>query len=359
MINVGLIINSIDPGGAQIHILNYINTLKKTGKFKFTIIYFESKNIELTCKFHSLSIDTILLDSRTKLDRFLLIYKHLKNGNYDVIHSHMNRSNLIVIFAAFFAGIKKRISHSHSSIPQISQVDRSKQIIIALLLFIFSTDLLACSYQSGKYLYAKWVNSKKFNIINNGVLPEDFCFSNESRQKTRLKLDIPDDYFLIGHIGDFSENKNRDFIKKISQDIQIQNLKIKFIFLGGDNDLFINSYPKSFKLIGNVDNSVISEYYSAMDLFLLPSLYEGIPFTIIESQYNGLNSIISNNLDKSVIFTKYVTSLSLSNFDEWIDKIAYLCKSKQYRVQEIIKNKNYDIRENSKSLVAIYSNDSV
>lgn len=358
MISVGLVINSIDPGGAQIHILNYINTLRKTGKFKFTVLYFESKQIELKTKFHSLSIDTIFLNSRTKLDRFLLIYNHLKKSNYDVIHSHMNRSNLIVIFAAFLAGIKKRISHSHSSIPINKHLEMIKQRIIALLLFTFSTNLLACSSKSGIYLYGKFVKSGKFSIVYNGVSPQKFYFSIENRKKIRLKLGIHEDCFLIGHVGDFSENKNRSFIKLISKVNPINKINTHFLFIGGANNLFDTYNSENFTLIETLDNSVMSEYYSAMDLLLLPSLYEGIPYTIIESQFNGLKSIISDSVDKSVVFTEYVTTLELNDINQWIRKILSIYKSETNRSHKFITNENYYIEFSSSTLIEIYSNNS-
>jgi glycosyltransferase involved in cell wall biosynthesis len=129
---------------------------------------------------------------------------------------------------------------------------------------------------------------------------------------------------LIGHIGDFSDNKNREIIFSLIQQLKATKLKISFLFIGGN----INEIPEKFKnyvndfiLISHVEHHQISQYYSAMDLLLLPSKYEGVPYTIIESQFNGLESIISLNIDKEVIFTDLVTSLAIDSVSSWSELI--------------------------------------
>ena len=223
-------------------------------------------------------------------------------------------------------GIKVRIAHSHNSSTDQTLKGRVKRIMMLPYKYL-STINFACSTEAGKYLYG----NKKFDFIPNSIDTYRFKYSENSRTEIRKKYNISPSTVLIGHIGRFNIQKNHMFLLDFFEQVVEKNNNIK-LMLVGDGELK-TSIQRSIKekkledkvvLTGVVNNTW--KYYSAFDIFVLPSLFEGLPVAGVEAQCSGTYCLFADNITREVNVTDLVNNLDLIE-SIWVDKIAnFLCK---------------------------------
>lgn len=282
------------------------------------------------------------------------IKKILRDGQYDAIHINMlSAANILPVISGYFAKIKV-IIHSHNS-----GVPRG---ILRRMLHTFNKPLLnladmrvACSKRAGKWLFGK----KDFTIIPNAIDLSVFCLNNNIRQEYRNKLGYSDNALVIGHVGRFAEQKNHEFLISVFSKLSNKSDNYKLLLIGdGELKKQIISKAESLGLsdrvafIGSVDN--VPDYMQAMDLFVLPSLFEGLPVTGVESQACGLPCVFSLNISKEVKMTDNVEFVPLEDKDKWVATIEKMIKLPKSDNTEKIREAGYDINETAKQLESIY-----
>jgi len=273
----------------------------------------------------------------------------------DVIHFHTNSlANIIALKSAFIHNIPIRIVHSHSTYSNKGKL----QILNNILhkhnqkrLDRYVNRLIACSEKAAHWLFGGMeLKGLKVQIIKNGVDTKYFSYNQIIRDNIRKELNI-ENFTVIGHIGKFIPVKNHSFLLDIFNEItKIDHSAI--LLLIGDGPLYNEIIEKSKKLSLNdkimflgVRND-IRDLIMGMDLFLMPSLYEGLPVSMIEVQAVGLSALISDTITKEVIINENVKSLSLEvPSDLWV-KAAYemLCKNERIIEKKKLLNAGYDIK---------------
>lgn len=254
-----------------------------------------------------------------------------EHNEYGIVHCHQDCLSGIVLKYAKKNGVPFTIAHSHNS-----NQDKNLKYLIKIMakrnITKYADYLFACGKEAGKWMF----NTENFTVLNNAIDTESYIYNEEKALKMKEELDIKDK-FVIGHVGRFRPQKNHSFIidifKKVSE---INNNAV--LILVGDGELTndMKNKVKSLNLnekvmfLGARDD--VNDLMQGMDVFLFPSLYEGIPLTMIESQASGLNCIISDKVPKECIITNNVKLISLD-------------KSSQHWAKEIIKKKN-NIRNN-------------
>ena len=256
------------------------------------------------------------------------IRKLLVSNRFDVIHSHTMFSSGWVMLIGHILGIPVRIAHSHSI-----QANAEKNLLKRLyenamrgIIVRHATVLAACGDSAGKWLYGEKVYREKGVRIYNGIALDDFHFSETARTKIRSQYDVSDS-FVIGHAGHLAEVKNQTFIIDLMPEMTRRNPKAVFLMLGDGVDRKrleerASSLGVSEKVFftGNVSN--VGEYLSAMDVFVFPSLYEGMPLALIEAQANGLPCVISDRIPDDVCVTDLISKLPLKDPDDkWVQSI--------------------------------------
>ena len=281
---------------------------------------------------------------------------------YTAVHAHTMFSIGWVMLAAKQMKIPVRVSHAHSALIDGNGLVKSVyENVMRKLILSCSTDLVACGEKAGIRLYGEKAYKKRGNLILNGIDTKIFSFSQVKRDEIRNKFNISDK-FVLGHTGRLAEVKNQSFILKLMPEIlkQRDNAVLMLIGDGDDRQMLENTakelgvYDKVI-FVGNVTN--VQDYLSAMDVFVFPSLYEGLPLSILEVQANGLPCVISDTVPPDVFLTELIHPLSLKEPEShWINKILSVNRQPDKDYSNELKASGFDLETAMEKVYSIYEN---
>ena len=350
------VVRGMNLGGAETFIMN---VYRKIDKEKIQFDFLVSRDGEYDDEIQKLGGKIYKIKYLTDVGPFIykIILKKFFNSHreYNIIHSHVDKTTGIILEVAFLCGIEYRISHSHSSGSSNNKLIVCYKSYLGNKILKYATNLFACSDEAAKWLFKE--RSKEAIVINNGIDFNKFCYNEKNRNLIRTKYNISDNTFVIGHVGRMEKVKNHKFLLKLFS-LYVDKNKNSRLLLIGDGSLRrdLEDYARKIGVddkvifVGNVLN--VNEYYSAMDLFVFPSLYEGFPFTLVESQVNGLPVIASDTIDMSSKFNDNFIFLELGDMKKWLvnfDKLS--------RVNDNNKDlENYNINKVVKFLENFYKN---
>ncbi len=243
--------------------------------------------------------------------------KILKEGGYQIIHVHGCSGTMAVeMLAAKLAGIKVRAAHAHSTACTHTTSDK----ILRPFFLKWCNCRYACSDAAGKWLY----KGMPFSLISNGIDLEKFQYDPVVRERLRNEYDL-EDKLVIGHVGRFCEEKNHKKILEIAKELQKRHQKIKLVFVG-DGPLKQETEEKAREdkldvlFVGLSD--VVEQWLQAMDVFVFPSLFEGLPLGLVEAQAAGLPCILSDRIASMTKIIDEVQFLKLEASDQvWADAV--------------------------------------
>ncbi|MGM0874226.1 MAG: glycosyltransferase family 1 protein [Bacillota bacterium] len=245
-----------------------------------------------------------------------------KHKEYKVVHSHNNENSSFVLRAAKRFRVPCRIAHSHLSDLGID-IKLPFRLYARLTMKENPTQYFACSKNAGKWLFGEKEN---ITVLNNAVNVNDFKYNEQLRDSIRKELNIGDQ-LVLGHIGRFNKQKNHEFLIDIFKAVNDKNPNT-ILLLVGDGHLRpeIERKVEKLGLSSNVKflgvREDIAKLMQAMDLFLFPSLFEGLPVVLVEAQAAGLNCIVSDSITDETDITGRIQYISLKEpLDIWVDKI--------------------------------------
>lgn len=285
------------------------------------------------------------------------LYKLLKKNRYDIIHVHGNSSTLTLeMLAAKLANCKVRIAHSHNTTCKYKFV----HYVLTPLFRLLCNERMACGIDAGKWLFG----NQRFTVINNGIDVNKFFFDNESRNYIRKKYDISDEKIIIGHVGVFNTQKNHKYLVDAFKKAHEKQPNL-ILMLVGEGELF--EQVKEQVKIEDISNDVIfcgvtndvNKYYAAMDAIFMPSLYEGLPLTLIEAQANGLPCYISDVITKEVDKTGLIRFIPLDDINDWVKEMSSFskkdnrCAESKKSIKNII-SEGYSIEHEAEKLIRLY-----
>lgn len=262
----------------------------------------------------------------SRLDMNVFLYwnalrKLIKQNCYDAVHVHGNSHTLILeLSAAWLAGCKVRIVHSHNT----TCINPLLHKILFPVFNLLYTHALACGKEAGLWMFG----SRTYTVINNGVDIRKYSFDIEKRKSIRQQLCISDDEILIGNVGHFyGQVKNQSFVVNILNELLKRSDRYKLSLIGDgpqrkDVEQQVGDYEISDRVIftGNINN--VDEYLCAIDMIVMPSLFEGLPLTLIEQQACGLHCVVADTITKEADKTGNLKFLSLgSPIEEWVNCI--------------------------------------
>lgn len=343
-------------GGVESVIMNYYRHLDHT-KVQFDFICDEDSTRIPYDEIKKLGGRVFLVPKYQKLPQYLEALEDLFCKNqYRIVHSNVNTLSVFPLYAAKKAGVPVRISHSHST----SNPKEWKRNIIKNILRPFSkkyaTDYFACSELAGRYLFGdKAFDQGKVKIIHNAIDLDKFKFDPNARKKLREELGIDEKTTVIGHVGRFVKQKNHDFLIDVFKEYHTENPDSKLLLIG-TGPLEEKTKAKVEKL--NLSDPVIflgqredtNKLYSVMDVFCLPSLYEGLGMVLIEAQMNGLPCLASDEVPREAKITENIDFI-IFDIKKFIKKIH------TERIKpDISLFKKYNIINNTSTLELIYLN---
>ncbi|WP_160722277.1 glycosyltransferase family 1 protein [Bacillus sp. USDA818B3_A] len=282
------------------------------------------------------------------------------NNQYQIVHSHLDKMSGLVLREAKKTGIPIRISHSHNTRSEGGMVARFYKSLIGSLITPNSTHLVACSNDA-----AQWLFKEKYHtttIVKNGIDIDRFKFSTEIRNHVRNELGLDHSTFVLSHVGRFNHQKNHSYLLEIFLEVTKEIPNSVLVLVGDgelrpeiENKIQILNLQDKVKLLGI--RSDIPELLQAFDLFIFPSLHEGLPVSLIEAQGSGLPCVISNHISNEVdLGLNLIDYASLANINSWVKKIK-LSKILQFKrdgVSEQIIKQGFDIRKTANFIEDYY-----
>lgn len=237
---------------------------------------------------------------------------------FDAVHVHGNSATMVLeMLAARKAGIPLRIAHAHSTSCNMKSIDRCMRPLFHRL----CNSRIACSEASGEWLFGH----RPFTLLKNAVDSRRFAFNAERRGEMRRALGV-EHCKVIGHVGNFLPVKNHDFLLDVFSHISRTDSGTRLLLVG-DGELAAPIRSKIARLglegkvilTGSVDNP--EDYLQAMDMAILPSLYEGFPLSIVEQQVNGLPVLASDAVTPKVDLSGLVSFAPLdAGAEVWATK---------------------------------------
>lgn len=245
---------------------------------------------------------------------------------YQIIHGHVRSCAILYLGIAQKLG-RKTIIHSHSTSNGMG-VSAVVKAIMQYPLRHQADYLFACSDFAGAWLFGKKSTQQdNYRIISNCIDLDRFAFDEQTRSAVRQSLGLQEADLVIGHIGRFSEPKNHPFLIRVFQEIRKKNKRAQLLLIGGgQKQAEIEELVSQQGLSACVHFLGIQKrpelFYQAMDVFLFPSLWEGLPVGVVEAQASGLPCVVSDVITKQVCLTDLVVSVSLrSSAEEWADVV--------------------------------------
>lgn len=356
------VVTHMNRGGLESMIMNYYRNIDRS-KVQFDFLTHrpaeEKKDFDEEIRslggkiYHIHKLNPFSYTYRKELDSFFKAHPE-----YCIIHVHQDCMSGIILKVAKKNGLPVRIAHCHSS----SQ-DKGFKYLIKIYfkknIKKYATKLFACGVESGIWMF----ETDDFEVFPNAIDSTNFKYNLDIREKVRNKLNIDNNCLLVGHVGRFCEVKNHKFIVEIAKILLNKQENTKFMFVGeGELMNDIMNCTKKIDIENKNDflflglRTDISDLMQAMDVFVFPSLYEGLPLTVIEAQASGLPCIISDKVPHECKITDLVEFLSLElGPKEWAQAIMSIVGSHDRQdMSSSIRIAGFDVKENALKLEKYY-----
>ncbi len=340
-------------------IMNYYKTINKDA-IQFDFLYFRDSDIsykdeikKLGGRVYAICDPKNVVLFRKQLKNFLKLHQN----EYDIVHIHDS------IFARFMYNVLKKngvkcvIIHSHATNYSDRKISTIRNSLLCHNIYKYADALFACSQAAGKFMFC----GKKFYVMNNAIITTNFRFSEEKRAEIRKKMNIKDK-FVVGHVGAFVNQKNHTFLLEIFKEILKKN-KNSVLLLIGDGPLFQDIVEK-VKLLKIEDKVVflgkrsdVNDLYQAMDIFILPSLFEGLPMVGVEAQCSSLPIIMSTEITEEAGIRQFKFLKLTDDANIWAEKTIKMYKNNQRNKEkalEAITSHGFNIEVESEKLESKY-----
>lgn len=346
MIRILQCVNDMHRAGLETMLMNYYRNIDRN-KIQFDFLTHRPNRSDYDDEIESLG-GRIYYAPRLYPQNYPKYFKWMKqffkeHPEYKIVHSHIDAMSYLPLKAAKDANIPVRIAHSHNTSIDKDFKYLLKQYFRAKITSV-ATDYCACGEEAGKFLFG----NKDFTFIPNAIEVDQFLFNEELRKKKRLDLGIKDE-FVVGHVGRLSYQKNHKLLIEIfNRFLEVEpNSLLILVGVGEKKDEIKKQIHKlgidsKVKFLGNRND--VNELYQAMDVFVMPSFFEGVPVVGIEAQFSDLPCIFSDKVPVEVKFNPKTKFVGLNDsLDEWVKSIRETTIELRNTNAEYLKNSEYDI----------------
>lgn len=327
--------SSID--GVLMHDKTYDDNLREKGSRVYTVNY-ASRGLSRFVK---------------EVDSFF--EKH--GAEYDIVHCQMPNSAFCVLRDAKHTGVKHRILHSHLNNSSDQFLHQLRNAPLNAIGKMYATDRLACSEDAGKFLFG----NKPFTVIRNGIPIEQFAYDDGINNRLRAEFGIPLNAPVIGCVGRIVKQKNYPFAVKVFAQFLRRYSNAKLVFIGDGTDraeleqtIRDEGVTSSVLMLGVRED--INELYSMLDIFFMPSLYEGLPVSCVEAQAAGLHCVYSTDVPRESDITGTGIFVDrTADYEAWSNVLEKMyIRGRLAQNPELLASKGYSAKENAEVLTQYY-----
>ena len=345
MIRVLQCVNNMHRAGLETMLMNYYRNIDRS-EIQFDFLTHRPDRADYDDEIKSMG-GKIYYAPRLYPHHYPEYFSYMKrffaeHPEYKIVHSHIDAMSYLPLLAAKGAGIPVRIAHSHNTAVDFDFKYPLKRYF-QMKLPSAATHYCACGQKAGEFLF----RGRHFDVIPNAIDSGRFLFDPVARKRKREELHI-EDQIVIGHVGRFSEQKNHGFLLEIfDRVLQLNPASVLLLIGTGEKEAEMQEKAKKMGLGDRIrflgSRSDVNELYQAMDVFVMPSLYEGVPVVGIEAQFSGLPCVFSDKVPQEVCFTSNCKTVSLTvGSQRWAEQIME-CGRNDSRA-ESIRYPHYDIR---------------
>lgn len=363
MIRVLEVVASMNRGGVETTLMNILRTIDRE-KVIMDFLVTTDEECDYYDEIRELGGLIYSVPNRRKgvfknkkaLDDFFRVH-----NEYKIVHMHgASLSYIEPLIAAKKNGVPVRIIHSRNTRQNGSRVHVLLHFYHRLFIKNIATHFFACSKLAADWMYGNKIQLDRWTMINNGIITDKFVFNQNKRDEIRKELNINNDEYAIVNVGRLADQKNHLFLLKVFVGVLKRDSSAKLFLVGdGPNRVLIENFIRengiedSVSLLGVRSN--IYDLLQGMDLFFMPSLYEGLPGSVIEAQGSSLPCILSDSITKEVAVTNLVEYLSLNDgIDMWVESILKKKNYKRRNTKDEIVNAGFDMNTIAMKLEEFY-----
>lgn len=357
-IRVAQVMGYMNGAGVESVVMNYYRHIDRS-KVQFDLIVCEGSHFVPRDEVEALGGRVFMVPPYSHVVEFQRALQRLfREEQWKIVHSHINALSVFPLHAAKKAGVPVRIAHSHST---SGKGEYAKNVVKALLKTQanrYPTERFACSKFAGEWLYG---TETDFKVVYNAIDLDRYSFAPEMRAKARAELGLDTGRFAIGHVGRFVAQKNHAFLIDAFEQVARRRDDAVLLLVGaGEAKLFVKrlvverGLSERVKFLGQ--RTDMPEIYAAFDLFVLPSLYEGLGLAAIEAQRSGLPCLLSDKVPHEVNVVGECRSLSIDDPSAWADAICGI-KARGDSERIVVDGDvfvDYDIEKASAELCGLY-----
>jgi len=363
MIRVLHVLGSLNRGGAETMIMNLYRNIDRS-KIQFDFVIHTPEECDYVAEILSLGGKVYTLPRYTGKNHFHYrkAWKSFlqQHPQYKIIHGHMRSTASIYLNIAKQRGLFT-IAHSHS-ISSGNGVAAKVKNLIQLPIRYIADYFISCSSDAGEWLFGrKVVQQNNHTVLKNAIEIDSFVYDEETRMRLRSELNVTDK-LVIGHVGRFHPSKNHELLIRVFKEIQDANQEVVLILFGrGELEEAVRDQVKKLGIEDRVMfmgvKSDVQDWLQIMDVFVFPSIFEGLGISVIEAQASGLPCVISDRIPKEAIITHTTKAISLDKpAAEWASEVLNSLQANVDRKQgnDAVKEAGYDVKVTAKWTESFY-----
>lgn len=353
------ILQRMEAGGTQALLMNIYRKIDRTKiQFDFLVVYKEKQFYDDEIRKMGGRVYKLSFREDLNLPKFQkeLAEFFKQHREYKIVHCHAYTIGYFCLSAAKKTGIPIRIAHSHNN-ETVHDIKYLPKLVMQRIFTKNATELFACSEEAGKYLF----KDKPFKVLKNAIDSQNFIADDKIREKTRKELGV-EDKFVVGHVGRFHPQKNHDFLIDIFAEIKKKRSDAELILVGtGPLEEKIKSkvaergFSNCVHFLGNRKD--MNRIYQAMDVFVFPSLFEGLGIVAIEAQAAGVPIVCSEGLPPETDITPIYKKLMLrEGAEKWADVALEIAQdpNAHTNMQKYVISAGFDMEVTAKYMEQYY-----
>ena len=283
-----------------------------------------------------------------------------EHPEYKIIHTHNGSLMLYALEAAKKNGIPVRIAHAHATAVPVGLKNQLKKLMRPMIKYA-ATDYWGCSEAAGKFYFSEKYWNKAHEFIRNAIEVENFTFNKDIRKAIRDEYGFGDK-LVVGNAGRMAPQKNQKKLIDTFAEMHKINPETHLVIIGsGELEAKLKEQVKELKLekhvtfTGVITN--VNEWYSAIDVFVMTSLYEGLPVVAVEAQAADLPCVLTDTITPEVKVTERVWFLGLNDEPKkWAKTILEIEPAERISRKKELQKAGYDITTEAKRMQDLYIN---